>query len=149
MIETQTALHARQNEDNDRSTVQAVILAAGRGSRLGSAIKDGPKCLAQVGGRSLIEHQLDLLAEAGITRVAVTTGYRAAEVRKAVAGRAEVIHNHDWGKTEGLHSLYLCRDWVTGPLVVLNCDVLLEADMLSRLLETGPDTLHFDSSSGD
>ncbi len=132
----------------NRAGIQAVILAAGRGSRLGAVISDEPKCLAKVGGRSLIDHQLKLLSDAGITRVAVTTGYRADQVANAVAGRATLFHNDAWARTEGLHSFYLCRNWITGPLLVLNCDVLLEPDALERLLDNGPNALVFDSSSG-
>lgn len=101
--------HGRREAENDRSahivhrdchhpgvdpaTIQAVILAAGRGSRLKNAIDNGPKCLANVGGRPLIEHQLSLLAQAGIRRVAVVTGYRASTVRAAIGSQAEFIHN--------------------------------------------------------
>lgn len=131
-----------------RPQVQAIILAAGRGSRLSSAIRDGPKCLAKVGGRSLIEHQLALLEWAGVERIAVVTGYAAAQVREAVGAKADIIHNPVWDKTEGLYSLHLCRDWVTGPLLVMNCDVLSHPAMLERLLENGPNSLLFDSSSG-
>ncbi|MGH8729554.1 MAG: NTP transferase domain-containing protein [Burkholderiales bacterium] len=112
------------------------------------AISNGPKCLAKVGGRSLIEHQLSLFESAGVKRIAVVIGYAGAKVREAVAGRADIIHNPAWDKTEGLYSLHLCRDWITGPLLVLNCDVLLHPAALERLLESGPNSLVFDSSSG-
>lgn len=139
---------AQVAELKPRLRVEAVILAAGRGSRLSSAISDGPKCLARVGGRTLIEHQLTLLEAAGIERIAVVTGYGESQVREAVAGRAEIIHNPAWDKTEGLYSLHLCRDWITGALLILNCDVLLQPAALERLLDSGPNSLVFDSSSG-
>ena len=128
--------------------IQAVILAAGRGSRLGPAIDEQPKCLAPVGDRSLIEHQLRLLAEAGIDDVAVVTGYKAEAVRAAVGDRAKFFHNDRWAKTEGLYSLHLCRDWVDSALLVLNCDVLLDPEALQRLLCGPGNALAFDSSSG-
>ena len=61
--------------------IQALILAAGRGSRLGAAGEDAPKSLLQVGRRHLIEHQLDALAESGVGPVHVVVGYGADEVR--------------------------------------------------------------------
>ena len=126
---------------------QAVILAAGRGSRLGPAIDERPKCLASIGGRFLIEHQLDLLAAASITRVAVVTGYRAEAVHEALGDRVTYFHNPLWANTEGLYSLHLCRNWVDGPMVVMNCDVLLEPEAMQRLL-SGGNAFAFDSTSG-
>ena len=150
-IQPQHSLFGRRQPDDDRverSEIQAVILAAGRGNRLRSVIHAQPKCLAPVGGRTLIEHQLELLWLAGIHRVAVVTGYRAAQVRKALGTRVEYFHNKDWARTEGLHSISLCREWVTGPLVVLNCDVLADPELLSRLLHGPGNAFVFDSTSG-
>jgi choline kinase len=128
--------------------IQAVILAAGRGSRLGPAINGRPKCLAPIGGRPLIEHQLELLAQAGIDRVAVVTGYGARQVRRVLGNRVRYFHNARWEHTEGLHSIDLCRNWVTGSLLVLNCDVLADAELLTRLLNGSGNAFAFDSSSG-
>lgn len=130
------------------ATVQAVILAAGRGSRLAGAIRNRPKCLARVGGVPLIERQLALLAAAGIADVAVVTGYRADLVRAAVGPRATFIHNPAWAVTNSLCSLHLARDWVRGPFVVLNCDVLFDPRVLARVLACDGDAFAFDSSSG-
>ncbi len=128
--------------------IQAVILAAGRGSRLGSAIEGQPKCLAPVGDRPLIEHQLELLAQAGVHEVAVVTGYGAEQVRAVLGERVRYFHNDAWEHTEGLHSIQLCRQWVTGSLLVLNCDVLADPELLSRLLHCPGNAFVFDSSSG-
>lgn len=138
----------RDHRHPDRATIQAVILAAGRGSRLKDAIDNGPKCLAQVGGRPLIEHQLSLLAQAGIRRVTVVTGYGASAVRAVVGTRAEFIHNRVWTRTNSLYSLQLCREWVSESLLVMNCDVLLHPDVLQRLLEQPGNAFAYDSSSG-
>lgn len=132
----------------DRSNVEAVILAAGRGSRLGGAIDNVPKCLAEVAGTSLVEHQLSILRSAGIHRICVVTGYKAAAVREAVGDRAEFVHNERWAKTNSLYSLSLCRDKLRGPVVVMNCDVLLNAAVLERLLECSYSAFAYDSSSG-
>lgn len=145
---THRAVFDRRSMDAEYATIQAVILAAGRGSRLADAINNGPKCLAEVGGRPLIDHQLALLAEAGVQRVLIVTGYRAEEVRAAVGKRAAFIHNDTWETTNSLYSLGLCRDWVTGALVVMNCDVLPHADALRRVLAHEGNAFAYDSSSG-
>lgn len=128
--------------------IQAVILAAGRGSRLDPSLQGLPKCLAPVGGRPLIEHQLELLAQAGIDEVAVVTGYAASQVRAVLGDRVHYFQNDCWDRTEGLHSIQLCRDWVRGSLLVLNCDVLADPELLSRLVNGSGNAFAFDSSSG-
>lgn len=142
------ALRPRPAANAGSVRIQAVILAAGRGSRLRHVIDDQPKCLAEIGGRPLIDHQLEMLAGAGITEVVVVTGYRPEAVRRVVGRRARFVHNPLWEDTEGLFSLYLCREWVTGPLLVMNCDVLPDPGVLLRLLARPGNAFAYDSSSG-
>ena len=128
--------------------MQGLILAAGRGSRLGGHSLETPKCLLEVARRPLIEHQLAACAETGIAPVAVVTGYCGDEIRQVLGLRAEYINNPRWATTNSIYSFWQARDWVKGPLVVMNCDVLFEPAMLARLLAAGPDSLLYDSSSG-
>lgn len=129
--------------------MQAVILAAGRGSRLGKMGRDRPKCLLEVGRRPLIEHQLETLAEAGVAPVAMVVGYCADEIKEVVGLRVEYIENPRWSVTNSLYSFELAKDWVAGGVVVLNADVLFHPNMLDRLLSTEGDAFAFDSLSGD
>lgn len=68
----------------DTARVAAVVLAAGLGARFG-----GGKARATFDGRALLQHVLDRLAEAGITRVVVVLGRDAAEVEASIAWRGE------------------------------------------------------------
>ncbi len=132
-----------------RSTIpSAVILAAGRGSRLGALTDSAPKCLAAVGGRSLIEHQLDALAAAGIDDVTVVTGYRARDVHRVVRRRARFVHNPDWSRTNSLYSLWLAGDRILDDVIVLNCDVLFHPAALTRLIEAGTNRFLIDRHGG-
>jgi len=128
---------------------QALILAAGRGKRLGPHIEDFPKCLLQVGGRSLLDHQLFMLAAAGIRDVCVITGYHHSAVERVCHGRAHVLNSSKWAETNSLYSFWLARNWVSRQLVVMNCDVLADQRVLSRLLESTSSSFAFDSNSGD
>ena len=129
--------------------MQALILAAGRGSRLGSYSNGTPKCLLQVGAQRLIEHQLEALAEAGVAPIGMVVGYSGDEVQRVVGIRAEYIHNPRWETTNSIYSFWLAREWIDGPVVILNSDVLFHPEMLSRLLATGGDAIAYDSSSGN
>jgi choline kinase len=128
--------------------MRGLILAAGRGSRLGGSANGTPKCLLEIGRRRLIEHQLEALADAGVAPVAMVIGYGADEVREAVGIRAEYIYNRRWEQTNSVYSYHLAREWMTGPLVLLNCDVLFHPEILSRVLAVKGDVLAYDSRSG-
>ena len=129
-------------------TPQAVILAAGKGSRLGKAADGLPKCLIQVGGSTLIRHQLDALADAGVGPALVLIGYGADLVRETVGNSAEFILNPRYAATNSLHTFYLAREWIKGPVVILNSDVIAHPKLLESLLRSGEDSLAYDSLSG-
>lgn len=128
--------------------IRALILAAGRGSRLGGAAEEVPKCLLEVGRRALIDHQIEALADAGIGPVTMVVGYAASEIREAVGIRAEYVTNRRWDRTNSLYSFWLAREQLVGPTVILNSDVLFSPEILERLLETEGDAFAIDSSSG-
>ncbi len=128
--------------------MQGLILAAGRGSRLGHYSPGTPKCLLEIARRPLIDHQLAALSDAGVAPVGVVTGYCADEIRHVVGIRAEYIHNPRWSTTNSVYSFWLARQWVKGPVVILNCDVLFAPAILERLLAAGGDALVYDSSTG-
>ena len=129
------------------SRMQAVILAAGVGSRLGESTKNTPKCLVEVGGKPLIKHQLEALADHGIGPVLVVLGYQAGAVRKALGEGAEYVLNAQYAETNSLYSLWLAREWVRAPFLLLNCDLLFHPDVLDRLLAQDGSALAYDSTS--
>lgn len=127
---------------------QAVILAAGRGTRLNGSMNGRPKCLAKIGNHTLIEYQLMLLRKAGIERVCVVVGYGAEQVRSVLGNTCEYVVNQRYAETNSLYSLWLARDWVSGPFVLMNCDVLVPPELLEQITELDGNALAYDSSSG-
>ena len=67
---------------------QAVLLAAGLGTRLGDLTKTTPKCLVDVGGKPMLQHWLDKLREVGCSEVFINTHHLAAQVNDFVAGNS-------------------------------------------------------------
>lgn len=126
--------------------MDALILAAGQGSRLDVGV---PKCLVEVGGRSLLDHQLDAIERVGADRVTVVVGYEHEQVEDAAKGRAQVVLNERYAETNSLYSFWLARNAVEGDLLVLNSDVLFAPELLSDLVAVTGSALAFDSSSGD
>ncbi len=124
----------------------ALILAAGRGSRLGL---DRPKCLAEVGGRALVRHQLDAIEGAGADRITVVVGHEHERVEAAVEGKADVVLNERFAETNSLYSFWLARHVVSGDVLILNSDVLFAPTLLGDLLAVEGSALAIDSNSGE
>jgi choline kinase len=114
--------------------MRAIILAAGKGSRLNGTAGDKPKCLVEVGGLTLIERQLQILERAGIDDVAIVVGCAADRVRAQCGRRVTYIENPRYSETNSLYSLWLARALLYEGFVVLNCDVLFHPLLLTDLL---------------
>jgi choline kinase len=110
-------------------------------------LNNGAKCLCEIGGRPLIEHQLAALRGIGIDSVALVVGFEQERVRKVVGKRATFIVNERYAETNSLYSFMLARDWVDRDLIVLNCDVLFHPRMTQILQDRGGNALLFDSGS--
>lgn len=120
---------------SDREKLQAVILAAGRGNRLLPYTKDRPKCLLDVGERTIIEHQIQSLRLAGVDRIQVVTGYNAELVRETCADRTTYAHNAAYDSTNSFDSLGCAvLDSDIEGLVVMNSDVIFHPRLLEMLL---------------
>lgn len=83
----------------------AIILAAGRGSRMKGLTDAKPKCLTPIAGKPLLAWQLAALRGAGVENVLVVRGYKA----ECIAGDFETAHNPRWESTNMLASL-LCAE---------------------------------------
>jgi choline kinase len=114
---------------------RAIILAAGRGSRLKNVAGDVPKCLAPMGAATLLERQIAALKTAGIDEIVVVTGYRAELVKQVCGDAARCVENTRHAETNSLYSLWLARDYLRDGFVVMNGDVLFHPHLLAELLD--------------
>lgn len=117
--------------------MNAIILAAGVGRRLGDSLVEHPKCLLDLGGRTLLDRMLDFLAEVGITRTTVVVGHLAEQIEAAVRERPGVatLINPEYRKGAIL-SLWTAREWLQGDVLVMDADVLFPTALLRRLVES-------------
>lgn len=103
--------------------MKAIILAAGRGSRMGSATEQKPKCLAELGGRPLLDWQIDALRRAGFTELAIVRGYRGQLLDNRGVDR--LFDNPRWSETNMVRSLACAAEWLrAGPCVVSYSDIV-------------------------
>ena len=114
--------------------MRGIILAAGKGSRLNGTIGDKPKCLLRVGGKTLVERQIEALQAVGISDIAVVVGCQADAVRRTCGARITYVENSRFAQTNSLYSLWLARPLLYDGFVVMNCDVLFHPQMLRDLV---------------
>jgi choline kinase len=118
----------------------AVILAAGAGTRLRPRTERVPKCLLEVGGRALLDYQLDALAAHGLRDILVVTGFAAEQILSRYGDRIRTVHNPDFDSTNNLRSLWAARSEFAGrDFLCLHADVLFHPAMLAPLLESRAD----------
>src|SRR3954470_23262940 len=114
--------------------MRGIILAAGKGSRLNGTIGDKPKCLLRVGGKTLVQRQIEALKNVGITDIVVVVGCQADVVRRSCGSRVTYVENARYAQTNSLYSLWLARPLLYDGFVVMNCDVLFHPQMLADLV---------------
>ena len=110
--------------------MRALILAAGRGSRLGALTDERPKGLVEVCGRSLIAWQLEALRSAGVEEVAIVRGY----LGHAFPFETTYFENPRWAETSIVASLACAEAWLAaGPTLVSYADIVYSPDAVRRL----------------
>lgn len=117
--------------------MKAIILAAGKGTRLDGAVK--PKCLVEVGGLTLLQRQVETLRELGVRDIVVVIGFEGDSIRKHCDNQISFVENLDFAQTNSLYSLWLAREYLSEGFVVLNSDVLFHPDLLAKLLNSSRD----------
>jgi L-glutamine-phosphate cytidylyltransferase len=118
--------------------MKAVILAAGQGTRIRSVHGEHPKCLIEVDGSTILDHQLEALSMAGINDVAVVVGYEKEQIISHLRARSLTnnqhiyfIENPAFAITNNIYSLWLALDWLRGDhFIVLNADVIFDPGIL-------------------
>ncbi|PWE34017.1 nucleotidyltransferase [Maritimibacter sp. 55A14] len=119
--------------------MKAIILSAGRGSRLLPLTETRPKCLLPVGGTTVLGRQLDTLEAAGVAEAVVVTGFMTALVEEEVAARngpmrVTPFFNPFFQIADNLASCWMARAHMNGDFLLINGDTLFEAALLRDVL---------------
>jgi len=120
--------------------VTAIILAAGVGKRLHEASGGRPKCLLEIGGRTLLGRLVGALAEAGVRDVVVVVGFGADTVRATLGGGPPGVHlryvDNPRYREGAILSLWAAREALAGPVLVMDADVLCPPAMVACLVHS-------------
>lgn len=122
---------------NDHITT-ALLLAAGSGCRLRPLTNDQPKCLTEIDGIPILERLVDRLCQQGFKRLVVVVGYLEHSIRQFLGEwrdslSIEYVVNPQYRTTNNLYSLWLAREVVQEPFLLIESDLLFEARLLRGL----------------
>ncbi|MDR1930853.1 MAG: phosphocholine cytidylyltransferase family protein, partial [Treponema sp.] len=127
--------------------MQAVILAAGMGSRLGKYTQNNTKCMLSINGRTLIERALDALDKAGIRNCVIVAGYRKNNLMNFAGTqyknvKISYIANDIFHKTNNIYSLSLAKDQLLlDDTLLLESDLIFEDRLIQDMLDDPEPTL--------
>lgn len=116
--------------------MKAVVLAAGLGKRLGAVTAEKPKVLVKIGGKALIEHNLDKLRRLGISQIALVVGYKGEMVRDVVGNTVTYCEQKE--RLGTAHAFLQASNFVDEPFFLgLNGDMFF-ADPLADFIKLKP-----------
>ena len=121
--------------------MQAIILAAGMGKRLGEYTKNNTKCMVSVNGTPLIDRMLGQLSKLKLSRVVIVVGYEGQKLMNHVGTerdglKIEYINNPIYDKTNNIYSLALAKEKMQeDDMLLLESDLIFDDRMLPLLVD--------------
>ncbi len=113
----------------------AIILAAGVGRRFGEEMQERPKALLEVGGETLVERLVRQLEACSVPRIVIVVGHRGELIAARFAGSRTVtiLENPEY-RRGAIVSLWTAREYLDGPVLVMDADVFVPDVLLERLV---------------
>jgi choline kinase len=119
--------------------MKAIILASGVGRRLRPLTDRYPKSLIRLGGRAIIDYQLEALVKHGVYDIVITTGHLGKKleehVRENSAVPVQFVHNPEYERTNYIYSLWLTKGLVDDDIILLHGDLLFDNVLIKKLLD--------------
>lgn len=117
------------------NTKQALLLVAGSGNRLLPLTKELPKSLLMINGKSILENALNHLAAVGVEDIRIVIGHQGKLIRDRFGDsflgmHLEYIENPIYKSTNSMYSFHLGLQGITGPLWMLEGDVVFDGQIL-------------------
>lgn len=127
--------------------MQALMLAAGMGKRLGRYTQNGTKCMVQVNGKALIEYAIEALVKANIKKFVLVVGYRSEILKEYISSKfnesnlngmkIEYIENPVYDKTNNIYSLWLAKEQLLNDdTILLESDVIFDEKILFDIIKS-------------
>ena len=123
--------------------MKAVILAAGIASRLRPLTDDTPKCLLNVGNKSILQRTIDNLLANGVTEFVIVTGYLREMIESFVNENypklnVAFLYNEKYSSTNNIYSLWMTKDYAAdGEMFLLDSDIIFDSRIIALLKNSG------------
>ena len=114
--------------------MDALILAAGKGTRLG--LDNLPKCLIQFENLTLIEYQINCLSDLGIKNIFVVTGYNSEKIEDKLGHQVMYIHNKEFSTTNNIKSILLAKKFLKDDFVCMYGDLFFHKNILKKCIDS-------------
>lgn len=122
--------------------MQAIILAAGMGRRLGEYTKDNTKCMLSINGEKLIDRTLAILSNLNVTKVIIVIGYKGENLKKYIGNRyhglldIKYVNNPIYDKTNNIYSLSLAKEeMIKDDTLLFESDIIYDESIVKKLLD--------------
>jgi len=122
--------------------MKGIVLAAGVASRLRPLTDNMPKCLLQIGRKTILQRTMDNLISNGIDEIIIVTGYLQAQILAYVAKvypdlTVHFIYNKNFDSTNNIYSLWLAREQIDNDaIILLDSDIVFDKHIIQLLLES-------------
>ena len=117
-------------------TKRAIILAAGKGTRMTSYASASPKCLLEFNGEPLLSRQLDSFADAGVTEFVIVGGYKFDMMREYAAHsrhNVKLLYNPFYSASNSIGSLWFAKEFLDESVFITNGDTYFEKSIFAQL----------------
>ncbi len=124
--------------------LKVLIIGAGQGRRLLPLTEREPKALLEIGGKSLLQWQVEALVDCGVKEIVFLAGFNLPSVERSLAQlagrwpavRFRAVHNPFYGVADNLATCWMARAEMTDDFLLLNSDTIFGAPLLRRLIES-------------
>ena len=116
--------------------MKAIIVAAGPGSRLMPITDERPKCLLEIGGKTILERALEALKENGVEDIVVVRGYKGHLINYP---DRTYCHNPEFRKNNILRSLFYADDEMNDDFIFSYSDIVYSREVVARLIGSEAD----------
>ena len=130
--------------------MKAIILAAGKGTRISRYLEGNPKCTVDIGGQRLIRYTVDLLKAHGITDIILSVGYNHSAIERVLDGdNCLFCFNPFFDVTNSIASIWFARNYLVpdDDYLLMNGDVFIEERILEKVLSSTKTPILFADSN--
>jgi len=113
--------------------MKAIILAAGKGSRIKEITDGKPKSFLRIGDKTIIQHQINVLKNSGIEKIIIITGYKKDYFEDFKKDGIIILYNPFYEITNVLGSFWFAKDHLTEPFIFLHADTYFHPKILQLL----------------